>query len=133
MSICIFFLYFYLVSGDLKRIKSGQINYEYFESDEAPDLIKMEMGFSKPLRDVVPRMELMGVTLDSIRVEYEYAAVDCYETRKQLEESGLGKENPCMPFDQFLKIIELTGVQFSTGIETGKSDRSAWRTQGWIK
>lgn len=90
--------------GDRKRIRSDQIDYDHFEEDDDPDLAAMEMGFAKPLRDVLPRLELMGVTLDQVRDEYERAAEDSNETREYLAESNLGAAIPCMPFDKFLNI-----------------------------
>ena len=68
------------------------------------------MGFVKLLRDVVPRLALMGVTLDQVRLEYERAAADSDEMEKQLEESGLEKTTPCMPFDEFLELAKLIDI-----------------------
>ena len=48
---------------DRIRLRSDQINYEYFaENDEDPGPI--EMAFFRPLREVVPRLDLLGFTLD---------------------------------------------------------------------
>src|SRR5262245_21949535 len=54
---------------DRKRIHSDQVNYDYFrENDEDPG--PMEMAFCRPLEEVVPRIELLGFTLDQVRREY---------------------------------------------------------------
>jgi hypothetical protein len=46
---------------DRKRIRSEQINYDYYvENGEDPG--PMEMALSRPLSDVVPRLELLGFT-----------------------------------------------------------------------
>lgn len=103
-------------SGDRKRSRSDQVNYDYFESEDDSGLIKMEMGFVKPLKDVIPRLALMGITLDQVRSEYERAAADCEETAKHLEEQGLEKAVPCMQFDEFLELAKL--------IDIGKLDSS---------
>lgn len=96
--------------GDRKRTRSDQVNYEYFKGDDAPELAAMEMGFCKPLRGVLPRLELMGITLDKVRSEYERAAADSDEDRKSLEESDLGKAIPCMGFDDYLKIVQSVNI-----------------------
>lgn len=94
-------------SDDRKRSKSDQVNYE---SVDDSDLIKMETGFVKPLKDIIPRLALMGVTLDQVRLEYERAAADSNEMQKYLEESGLEKATPCMLFDQFLELAKLIDI-----------------------
>lgn len=91
--------------ADRKRMKSEQIDYNYFETQDDPDILEMEMGFSKPLCDVIPRIELLGFTIDAIRSEYEICVTECDETRRDLEESGPDKAVPCMSFDRFLEII----------------------------
>jgi hypothetical protein len=58
---------------DRKRIRSDQINYDYFnENKEDPG--PMEMAFCKPLREVVPRLELLGFTLEEVSREYRARA-----------------------------------------------------------
>ena len=73
---------------DRKRIHSDQINYDYFrENDEDPEL--MEMAFCRPLKDVVPRIELLGFTLDQVRSEY----ASCAESwREECQTMADGKE-----------------------------------------
>jgi len=89
---------------DRKRSKSDQVNYDCYEFEDDADLIKMEMGFSKLLKDVVPRLELMGVTLEQVSKEYELVAEESNETRKQLAESE--ETTFCMPFEHFLKLAK---------------------------
>ena len=51
---------------DRKRIHSDQVDYDYFrENNEDPG--PMEMAFCRPLKEVVPRIELLGFTLDQVR------------------------------------------------------------------
>jgi hypothetical protein len=66
----------------------------------------MEIGFIKKLKDVIPRLELMGITLDSVRKEYDFSAAESDETQKSLESEDLADGKPCMDFDSFLKIIQ---------------------------
>src|SRR5262245_258688 len=54
---------------DRQRLRSDQIDYEYFSaSNEDPAL--METGFCRSLRDMVPRLELLGFTLPRLEREY---------------------------------------------------------------
>jgi hypothetical protein len=54
---------------DRKRVYCEQVNYDYYEEhDEDP--APMEMAFSRPLRDVVPRLELLGFTIDQVKSQY---------------------------------------------------------------
>lgn len=47
----------------------------YFEDDERDDGSRLaEVGFVRQLKDVVPRLELLGFNLDHVRREYELAA-----------------------------------------------------------
>jgi hypothetical protein len=55
--------------SDLKRVKSDQIDYDYFiKNEEEPD--QMEFAFVRSLKDIAPRLELLGFSLDSIRQSY---------------------------------------------------------------
>jgi HEPN/Toprim N-terminal domain 1 len=47
---------------DRKRICSEQIDYEYCEENEG-DTAPMEMGFTRKLKDVLPRLEFLGFTI----------------------------------------------------------------------
>ncbi len=93
-------------SDDRKRSKSDQVDYGYYEFEDDADLIKREMGFTKLLKDIVPRIELMGFTLKKISKEYELVAAESNETRKHLEESGLEDAVSCMPFEQFFELAK---------------------------
>src|SRR4051794_10935755 len=54
---------------DRKRLRSDQIDYGYF-ANSGEDPRGMEMAFARPLRDVVPRIELLGFTLEAAKAEY---------------------------------------------------------------
>jgi hypothetical protein len=72
---------------DRKRLRSDQIDYGYFaESGEDPGLT--EMAFARRLEDVVPRLELLGFTLEAAKAEY----LDVVEARRE-EAEDVGDEN----------------------------------------
>lgn len=113
--------------SDRKRIKSDQINYEYFETSEDSSLSSMEMGFSKPLRDVIPRIELLGFTIDKVQSEYEFCVSEC-----ELEESELENALSWMPFEQFLKIvssIKITSLNHEFDEDSHKKDPETYASK----
>ncbi|GGF11861.1 hypothetical protein GCM10011611_16890 [Aliidongia dinghuensis] len=57
---------------DRRAVKSDQLDYDWYQ-EKGEDPTSSEMAFTRPLKDVVPRLELLGFNLD--RVEREYAAV----------------------------------------------------------
>jgi hypothetical protein len=55
---------------DRKRLRSDQIDYEHFtRTGDAPG--PMEMAFSRPLKKVIPRLDLLGFTLAAAARHYE--------------------------------------------------------------
>lgn len=66
---------------DRKKLRSEQIDYDYFP-EQGEDYDAMEMALSRPLRDVVPRIELLGFTLDRVKREYEGSA-DAWREEKR--------------------------------------------------
>lgn len=85
---------------DRKRLRSDQIDYGYFaESGEDPGL--METAFARRLEDVVPRLELLGFTLEAAKAEY----LDVVEARREeAEDVGDEQSEPppnLMSFEEF--------------------------------
>lgn len=75
--------------------RSEQINYAYFEQ-EGEDPTEMEMAFARPLGQLIPRLELMGFTLE--RARRDYAA----SVQQTLDYLGEGEPIPdLMDFDAF--------------------------------
>jgi hypothetical protein len=56
--------------SDRKPFRSDLLDYEYFES-EGEDPTSSEMAFVRALKDVAPRLELLGFNLDRVEREYE--------------------------------------------------------------
>ena len=97
--------------SDRKRIRSDQVNYDYYEDPNDPDLAAMEIGFVKPLRDVVQRLELLGYTHESIRVEYLRAAENAAEQNREYN-ADLGADDDeqsepttFLTFENFYKFV----------------------------
>src|SRR3954447_25679857 len=50
---------------DRKAIRSDQLDYDWYK-EEAEDPTPSEMAFTRPLKQVVPRLELLGFNLECI-------------------------------------------------------------------
>src|SRR5258708_30154716 len=46
------------------------ISYHYVDDDGSP-IVEMKEGYSRPLRDIVKRIELLGHTFEHARVDYQ--------------------------------------------------------------
>jgi len=100
---------------DRKRIKSDQVNYDEYDWDDA-ELAKMEISFVKKLKDIIPRIELMGITLDRVRKEYELASVESDDLLEYMESQELGDSSRSMDFDSFLNIIQTINLASLDGV-----------------
>ncbi|MCS3479356.1 hypothetical protein M2212_006202 [Bradyrhizobium elkanii] len=87
---------------DRKPVKSEQLDYEYYES-EGDDPTSAEMALARPLKDVVPRLELLGFNLDRVRREYEGVAESWREERQSLSDDDAKPVPDLMSFGEFLR------------------------------
>jgi HEPN/Toprim N-terminal domain 1 len=90
---------------DRKPVHSDQIDYDHFKT-EHEDLTPMEMAFVRPLNEVVPRLELLGFSLERVRREYDAVA----EHWREEMLSGLPDDADCsaslMSFVEFLDFVK---------------------------
>lgn len=91
--------------ADLTRIRSEAIDYDYFKANQNEGLAEMEEGFSKRLREVASRVELLGFNLEAIRDEYNACVEECREARIAMEGYGDYEAIPCMEFNEFVEIV----------------------------
>ncbi len=77
------------------------------DDNDDPDRLLMEMAFTRPLRTVLPRLELLGHTLATAKVDYERVAAVCVEDRRSLREAGIDVELPLelMTFGEFREFV----------------------------
>lgn len=91
---------FLFQSGDRKRIHS-----EVIEDEEEPDETdpEREIGFTRALQTVVPRLELLGYTLPAAKTEYAEMAEACRE---------MDSEEPpnLMPFEEFFAFLKTVAI-----------------------
>lgn len=86
--------------SDRKALRSDQIDYEYFER-EGEDPTAMEMAFIRPLRDVVPRLELLGFNLAHVRREYYAVAKTWLEQLSAMADADDQDLPILMSFEEF--------------------------------
>lgn len=66
---------------DRKAVKSDQLDYDWYKQ-EGEDHAPSEMAFTRPLKDVVPRLELLGFNLERVLHEYDAVARNWLEERQ---------------------------------------------------
>jgi len=106
---------------DRKRVRSEKIDYEYFaESGEDPG--PMEMAFCRSLAEIVPRVELLGFSLENIKRTYQNCAENWREelvtlTNWRKEQGNLSDDqeeeavHDLMSFDEFCAFVTTYPLQ----------------------
>ncbi len=112
---------------DRKRLRSNEIDYGYFaESREDPG--PMEMALVRPLKDVVPRLELLGFTLEAAKAEYLGAAEEQREEREDLGDDESEQSPDLMSFEEFCAFTTAHPIRslddtFKSPTDDGSEDR----------
>jgi hypothetical protein len=93
---------FLFQSADKKRIRSEPVDDKGAVADE--EGAESEVGFARPLRTVVPRLELLGYTIAAAKVDYDDMA-KAYRERD-------GEETPpdLMSFDEFFAFVKKVAI-----------------------
>lgn len=114
---------------DRTRRLSNQINYDYHAEHPDEDLADSEAAFVRPLARVLPRLDLLGHTLDAARAEYDEFVRQIIEARE--DDEGGQSLPPMMTFDEFCAFAcrhPLSSLD-DTYIEFEEKDRDA-RSKG---
>ncbi len=90
--------------GDRKAVRSDQIDYDWYEN-EGEDPTPSEMAFTRPLKDVVPRLELLGFNLERVRREYDAIVQNWLEERKSFQHETDGPTPDLMSFVEFAAFV----------------------------
>ncbi|MDE0343654.1 MAG: HEPN/Toprim-associated domain-containing protein [Deltaproteobacteria bacterium] len=85
---------------DRKPVRSNQLDYDYYER-EGEDPTSAEMAFERPLKDILPRLELLGFNLDRVRQEYERTAEIWRVERQSLSDDDSESLPDLMSFSEF--------------------------------
>lgn len=92
---------------DLTRRHSEAIDYEYYEQhpEEASELEESELTLIRPLARVIPRLSLLGHTLEAARAEYQELIT---EQASISDEVGfLPGKTDYLTFEEFCKLANL--------------------------
>ena len=113
--------------GDRQAVKSDQIDYNYYELENA-DPTAAEMAFRRPLKEVVPRLELLGFGLHRVRREYGAIAESWQGERQLFLDEGSRPLPEPMDFPEFLRFatehpLASLDDSFVAGIDV-ESDRT---------
>ena len=73
--------------NDLTRLRSEQLDYDRVDPND-PDLAREEIAFARQLSGLVPRLELLGFTLDQVEAEYSQATQEHAEETEALDEES---------------------------------------------
>jgi hypothetical protein len=123
---------------DRKRTRSDQIDYEYFK-ERGEDPGAMEMAFSRLLRQVLPRLELLGFTLEQVKREYLARANVWREEQLSMVEGAEESVPEAMSFEEFrafavahpLQSLDDTPV-YDIDAESEKRIRGRFRDETFI-
>ncbi|WP_342595328.1 HEPN/Toprim-associated domain-containing protein [Salinicola lusitanus] len=92
---------FLFQDSDLIRRKSESIDYEYYE--ENPELKyeveKAEEAFARALYRIIPRLNILGHTLDAARAEYNSLIAEAEEISNEIDTDESKKEY--LTFEEF--------------------------------
>jgi len=113
---------FLFQEGDLARRESDAISYQYYE--ENPDeegLAEHEIGFVRSLSRVLPRLQLLGYSLDTARAEYQNVVDEAVETA--------GAVDPTEPSPASLTFGEFCSLACRYPLSTLKSESIDFDTE----
>lgn len=95
--------------GDRKRLRSDQIDYDNADSNDLSPA-DVEMGFSRSLRAVVPRLELLGYRLEAVQGAYQQQAKQWQEDRAAIADDDDIVIAP-LSFEEFLSFVQANPIQ----------------------
>lgn len=105
---------FMFQDGDVTARKSESINYDYYDehSEEEGDLSVAEELFARPLSRVVPRLLLLGASLETARAEYKSIFSEAVEMASYMD----SPESPdLLTFDEFCALACRYPISSLTG------------------
>ena len=94
---------FLFQNGDLTRRRSDAISYEYYKEhpEEAEELDAHEAAFVKPLKYVLPRLQLLGYNLERARQEYEALLASTIDMN---DDGETDDSSPLLTFEEFCSL-----------------------------
>jgi HEPN/Toprim N-terminal domain 1 len=119
---------------DRTAIKSDQLDYDWY-AKEGEDPTPSEMAFTRPLKHVVPRLELLGFNLDRVRREYDAIARSWLEERQSLQDDDDDPILDLMGFAEFVAFATAHSLDslddtFVSGSDEASEERIRGRFAG---
>lgn len=95
---------FLFQDGDLFRRKTEAINYGYYEEhpEEQEELAEAEEVFARTLSRILPRLDLLGFTLEAARAEYQAVVAEAVEVDGYVKPEEQGEEY--LSFEEFCNL-----------------------------
>jgi hypothetical protein len=91
---------FLFQDGDVVRRRADEIDYDYYAQHPHEYVGPNEAAFVRPLRRVLPRLNLLGFCLESAQAEYEAAIANAIEWMSYGDEVAKTEED-FMTFEEF--------------------------------
>lgn len=95
---------FLFQEGDLFRRKTDSIDYDYYEEhpEEKGELDEAEELFARTLSRILPRLEILGFTLEAARAEYQAVVAEAVDmdSYSELEE----QKSEYLTFEEFCNL-----------------------------
>ena len=115
---------------DRKPVKSDQLDYDWHENEDE-DPTPSEMAFTRPLKDVVPRLELLGFNLERVRREYDAVAANWLEDKQSRQDDDDEPVPDLMSFAEFLAFATAHSIEnLDDTFLSGSDDASEEKMQG---
>ena len=108
------------------RLRSEQLDYDRVDPND-PDLAREEMAFAKQLSELVPRLELLGFTLEQVEAEYSQATQEHAEKTEALDEESERSSPRLMTFPQFCAFVSSHPIGELDDTFVGSMDGDATR------
>ncbi|QYF86955.1 HEPN/Toprim-associated domain-containing protein [Brevundimonas sp. PAMC22021] len=116
---------FLFQEDDLARRKLDGINYDYYQQhpELEGELAEHEAVFARPLSRVLPRLALLGSTIEGARAEYDAVIADAREMASYDE--SLGPKPPLLSFEEYCTLANRYPLKSLKGGATFDNDEAA--------
>lgn len=90
--------------GDRSTLRSDQVNYDWYKA-ECQDPSPSEWAFTRPLKDIAPRLELLGFNLERVHREYDAIAQRWLSEKLLLQNEREEPAPDLMSFSEFSAFV----------------------------
>ena len=110
---------------DRTRLRSERLDYDLVDSNDP--LALQEMAFANSLSRLVPRLELLGFTLDRVETEYSQVVQEYAETDEALDAESARPSLRLMTFREFCAFVSRHPIGELDDAYVGGPDGAATR------